>query len=100
MVSTFVDDDGSPVAFDCPDEAPDPEILYLQKKKDRLLLSELEQLAPANRAAIEVCDLQQQSTVDAAVILGVSVAALKSRRSRGRAALRRKLEPQISRQCA
>ena len=93
-------EDGSLVVFDCADERPDPESLYLRKESDQLLWNELERLGSSSREAIEICDLQQVSTVETARLLGVSVAAVKSRRGRGRAALRRSLEAKLCRQCA
>lgn len=93
-------EDGSVIVFDWPDERPDPESVYLRKESDQLLRSELKRLAPTSREAIEICDLQQLSTADTALSLGVTVAAVKSRRSRGRAALRRRLERQLCRECA
>lgn len=92
--------DGCPVIFDWADERPDPESLYLRKESDQLLWNEVERLGSSNREAIEVCDLQQVSAVETALLLGVSVTAVKSRRSRGRAALRRSLQAKLCRQYA
>lgn len=95
-----VSEDGSPVIHDCADGHPDPETLCVQKESHELLWSELERLSPTTRAAIEGCDLQQLSMTETALMLGLTVAAVKSRRSRGPAALRRRLESHLSHQYA
>lgn len=95
-----VGDNGSTVAFDCADDRADPESLCLQKESHQLLWSELDQLVPTNRVALEICDLQESSTLDTALSLGITVAAVKSRRSRARAELRRRLQPRLARACA
>jgi DNA-directed RNA polymerase specialized sigma24 family protein len=48
-------------------------------------------LNPDARAAIELTDLEEQSNAEVALQLGITVAALKTRKVRGRASLRRKL---------
>jgi RNA polymerase sigma-70 factor, ECF subfamily len=77
------------------DSRPDPEITCLQKERSRLLFSELKKLKPATREALELCDLDEQSAREAAVMLGISAIGLKSRRFRGRAMLRQRLEPKL-----
>lgn len=52
------------------------------------------------REALRLCDLQEESTVNTAVVLGISVNALKSRRLRGRVMLRRKLEESQLHNCS
>lgn len=88
-----------PVPLDVPDHRQDLESHYLQRERMELLWKELDSLPSATRAAFDLCDLEQRPTVDAAICLGVSVSALKSRRSRGRARLRRRLEPRLSGCC-
>ena len=85
----------TPVPLDVPDYRQDPESKYLERERRTLLRDELDWLPPITRAAIEICDLEEVSTRDTAVRLGLSVAAVKSRRSRGRATLRRRLEPHL-----
>jgi RNA polymerase sigma-70 factor, ECF subfamily len=74
------------------DPRPGPEANYAQKERSRLLLSALNGLKPETRDALKLCDLDEESTANTALVLGISVNALKSRRLRGRAMLRRKLE--------
>ena len=86
----FAEDESAP-AFDVADLRPDPESLYGTRERGALLSANLNQLRPATRAALELCDLQEQSTRRTALLLGITVSAVKSRRSRGRAELRAKL---------
>ena len=86
----FADDESAP-AFEVPDLRPDPESLYFARERDALLSANLSQLRPASREALELCDLQEESTRRTAFLLGITVSAVKSRRSRGRAELRAKL---------
>jgi RNA polymerase sigma-70 factor, ECF subfamily len=80
-------------SFEIADSKPDPESAYSQKERSSVLFSRVTRLNPALRSAVEVCDLQEESTTATALLLGITVSAVKSRRSRGRAALRRALAP-------
>ena len=82
---------GEAIPMDIPDRRPDPELLYSKVESYELLFSAISRLSPDARAAIELSDLGEQSNTAVALQLGMSVAALKSRRFRGRALLRRKL---------
>lgn len=85
-----------PVSLDFPDPGPDPESNCLERERQELLWKELKCLPSVMRVAFESCDLEQLPTLDAAVCLGISVSALKSRRSRGRAMLRRRLRARLA----
>ncbi|HEX4005822.1 MAG TPA: RNA polymerase sigma factor [Acidobacteriaceae bacterium] len=74
------------------DSRPDPESTYSEKERGIVLFSRVTRLKPSLRRTLEVCDLQEASTTETALLLGITVSAVKSRRSRGRAALRRALE--------
>lgn len=94
---TATDPDGNPtVPFDFADHRQNPEDDYAEQERRRLLRKELNAMASVTRAAIQICDLEQLSTVETAVCLGISVSALKSRRSRGRAELRRRLQVRLA----
>jgi RNA polymerase sigma-70 factor, ECF subfamily len=95
-LSTDTTEEEGALPLQIPDLRPDPESTCLTKERDALLLTRLNQLKPATRAALELCDLQEESTRRTALLLGITVSAVKSRRSRGRAALRRTLECQLS----
>jgi RNA polymerase sigma-70 factor, ECF subfamily len=73
------------------DSRPDPEATYSEKERRIVLFSGIAGLNPSVRSALEACDLQGESTKATALTLGITVPAVKSRRSRGRAALRRAL---------
>jgi RNA polymerase sigma-70 factor, ECF subfamily len=88
--ATGTEDDPSQM-LDVPDSAPGPEKRYFDEEWVQLLHSEINRLKPQERAAIRACDLEEVSLADAAILFGTTVAALKSRRSRGRATLRKKL---------
>jgi RNA polymerase sigma-70 factor, ECF subfamily len=75
------------------DSKPDPESTYSEKERRTVLFGRVTRLNPCLRSALEICDLQEESTAATALLLGISVSAVKSRRSRGRAALRRALAP-------
>lgn len=74
------------------DGRPDPEASFSQREVSGLLVSAMNRLKPAMRDAVQLCDLEERSAIAAAVRLGISKNALKSRRFRGRLALRQKLE--------
>ncbi len=81
--------------LDFQDSRPNPEIVCLQNERSRLLSSELKKVRPAVRKVLELCDLNEQSGPEAATALGISATAVKSRRFRGRAILRQKLESRL-----
>lgn len=78
------------------DWRPSPEATYSQKQRSLLLFSAMERLKPRMRDTLKVCDIDEQPALTAAVLLGVTVNAVKSRRLRGRLALRRRLEYSLS----
>jgi RNA polymerase sigma-70 factor, ECF subfamily len=82
------------------DPRPNPEANYAREERSQLLLAAMDGLKPETREALRMCDLDEQSTVNTAVVLGISVNALKSRRLRGRAMLRRKLERSHTHKCS
>jgi RNA polymerase sigma-70 factor, ECF subfamily len=82
---------GETIPMEFPDSRSDPELLYSKKESYELLFSAISRLTPDARAAIELSDLDEQSNAAVAIQLGISLPALKSRKVRGRASLRRKL---------
>jgi RNA polymerase sigma-70 factor (ECF subfamily) len=82
---------GETIPMDFPDRRSDPEMLLCQKESYQRLFSEIACLNPDARAAIELTYLEEQSNAAVALQLGITVAALKTRKVRGRASLRRKL---------
>jgi len=87
------DDENAIQVLEIADSRPDPESAYSEKERRIVLSRRVTQLNPALRSAVEVCDLQEESNAATALLLGITASAVKSRRSRGRAALRRALAP-------
>jgi RNA polymerase sigma-70 factor, ECF subfamily len=86
-----VTNSGETIPMDFPDGRSDPEMLFCRKESYQLLFSAIARLNPDARAAIELTDLEEQSNAAVALQLGITVAALKTRKVRGRASLRQKL---------
>ena len=84
------DNEDKPVEF--MDRRPNPEAAYSQKQRSDFVFSAIQQLRPRVRDTVRICDLEEQSTGAASGLLGISLSGVKSRRLRGRIALRRKLE--------
>ena len=78
--------------LDPPDPGPSPEDSYSQQEWKQILSRAMNALSPAIRMAIELRDLNELSTGDAAGIMRVSVSAVKARLFHGRKKLRVKLE--------
>jgi RNA polymerase sigma-70 factor (ECF subfamily) len=76
------------VEWDVTDHAANPEQRYAQREIENILASEIRALRPTIRTAIEMQQMQEMSTREAAGRMGISVAAAKSRLFHGRAALR------------
>ena len=74
------------------DSRPNPEHSYFQQERRQLLFSAMSELRPGIRVALQICDLHELSLRETAGILGLSVAAVKSRVNRGRKVLREKLK--------
>jgi RNA polymerase sigma-70 factor, ECF subfamily len=84
------------IQFDLPDPCANPEVQYSDKEQMRILMAEINRLAPATRNAICACDLEEVSVIDTAVLLGVTASSLKSRRNRARSVLRQKLARRLA----
>ena len=81
----------SSVVLEIPDSGPDPEHLYSQQERHRLLFSAIDELRPGTRVALQIYELNERSVTETARVLGLSAAAVKSRITRGRKSLREKL---------
>jgi len=75
------------VEWDVPDPFANPEKLYAQREKERLLRKAIRKLRPTIRQAVEF-QLRELSMEETAGMTGVSVAAAKGRLFHGRRALR------------
>jgi RNA polymerase sigma-70 factor, ECF subfamily len=86
-----VDVEGTASGLEIPDSDPDPEASYLQQEEARILSAAMDKLTPGMRKAIELRDLGELSTEEAARRMGLSVSATKSNVLRGRRKLREAL---------
>ena len=77
--------------LEIPDLDPDPEACYLQREETGILSAAIDTLTPGQRRAIELRDLAELSTEEAARRMGLPVAAVKSRLFHGRRKLREAL---------
>jgi RNA polymerase sigma-70 factor (ECF subfamily) len=81
----------SALVLQIPDSGPSPERTYSQRERELVLSSAMNQLTPAIRTAIQLRELDERSIKESAQMMGVSVAAAKSRVLRGRRKLRKTL---------
>jgi RNA polymerase sigma-70 factor, ECF subfamily len=75
------------------DVGPDPETTYVQKEEAQILSAAMRRLRPGMRGAIELCDLRELSTLEAAARLGVSLGTIKARVFQARRKLGETLRP-------
>jgi RNA polymerase sigma-70 factor, ECF subfamily len=78
--------------LDVEDQGPNPEQLYAQKERQRILSEALDELTPGMRKAIQLRELDERSTEETARIMGISVGAVKARVFHGRRKLRERLK--------
>ncbi len=75
-------------SLEVPDPAAGPEQLALRGELCEALQAELSRLAPDQRLAVVLCDVEGLSYEEIAASMGSSIGTVKSRISRGRARLR------------
>jgi len=81
-----------PLADDDPHEPPPGEIAdVLERFSDQQVIDALQELPQDQRLALLLVDVEQLGQEDAAAVLEVPVGTIKSRTSRGRATLRKRL---------
>jgi RNA polymerase sigma-70 factor, ECF subfamily len=78
--------------IDVEDQGPNPEQLYAQKERQRILSEAISELTPGMRKAFELHELDERSTEETARMMGVSVGAIKARLFHGRRKLRERLK--------
>ena len=71
----------SALPLEFPDSAPNPEDSCLDREQQQVLSAALNKLRPRIRKAIELRDLGELSTGETALVMGLSVAAVKGRGS-------------------
>ena len=77
--------------LDVEDQGLNPEQLYAQEERQRILSEAMNELTPGMRKAIELRELDERSTEETARIMGISVSAVKARVFHGRKRLRKRL---------
>ncbi len=88
--STLGDSD-VPLSTLIPDNGPTPEEVTLSNEREYALSVALGELSPAFREAVVLCDVEGLSYEETAAVTGVGIGTVKSRISRGREELRRRL---------
>jgi RNA polymerase sigma-70 factor, ECF subfamily len=89
----------SAMPLDFLDSAPNPEDSYLDREQEQVLSAALNKLRPGIRKAIELRELGELSTGETALVMGLSVTAVKGRVFHGRRKLRETLSrsPKVDR---
>ena len=77
--------------LDVEDQGLNPEQLYAQQERQRILSDAMNALTPGMRKAIELRELEERSTEETARLMGISVGAVKARVFHGRRKLRERL---------
>jgi RNA polymerase sigma-70 factor (ECF subfamily) len=77
--------------LDVEDQGLNPEQLYAQKERQRILCKAMNELPYGTRRAFQLCDLEERSLEETARIMGISISALKGRMFHGRRKLRERL---------
>jgi RNA polymerase sigma-70 factor, ECF subfamily len=83
--------DESSSRLDVEDQGLNPEQLYAQQERQRILSDAMNELTPGMRKAIELRELEERSTEETARLMGISVGAVKARVFHGRRKLRERL---------
>jgi RNA polymerase sigma-70 factor (ECF subfamily) len=78
--------------IDVEDQGLNPEQLYAQKERQRILSEAMSDLTPGMRKAFELRELDERSTEETAQMMGISVGAVKARLFHGRRKLRERLK--------
>src|SRR6266436_1822496 len=81
----------SALPLEFPDSAPNPEDSCLDREQEQVLSAALNKLRPGIRKAIELRDLGELSTGETALVMGLSISAVKGRVFHGRRKLRETL---------
>jgi len=77
--------------LEIPDSRACPESVFLQGERNRILFAAMDKLSPGIRTVIELRELGELSTKEAARVMGLSVSAVKGRVFHGRRKLHRVL---------
>ena len=86
------EDEQSSHRLDVEDQGLNPEQLYAQTERKRILSEAMNELTPGTRKAIELREIDERSGEETAQIMGISVSAVKARVFHGRRKLRERLK--------
>jgi RNA polymerase sigma-70 factor, ECF subfamily len=84
-------DEETALGLEILDSRPGPESALLQDERSRILSAAMKKLTPRTRKTIELRELGELSTEEAARVMGLSVAVVKGRLFHGRTKLRKVL---------
>jgi len=82
----------APLGLEMSDSRAGPESVFLQGERNRILSAAMNKLTPGIRTAIELRELGELSTKEAARVMGLSVEAVKGRVFHGRRKLHQVLK--------
>src|SRR6266853_330892 len=85
-------DEETTLRLEMRDSRAGPETAFLQSERNQILYEAMDKLTPRTRTAIELRELRELSTAEAARAMGVSVGGVKARVFHGRRKLRRLLK--------
>ena len=85
------DTERSSALLDVEDPGLNPEQRYVQEERQRILSTAMNELTPGTRKVIQLRELDQRSSEETALIMGMSVSAVKTRVFHGRRKLRERL---------
>jgi RNA polymerase sigma-70 factor, ECF subfamily len=89
------DDDVKSIAATFVDQSPNPEQSYWRQERDQFLTEAIDRLSPKLQSTILLYDIKEYSVNETAQILGLTIAAVKSRLNHGREKLRGKMNPRL-----
>jgi RNA polymerase sigma-70 factor (ECF subfamily) len=84
-------DEETGLRLEIPDSRPSPESAFLQDERKRILSAAMNKLTPRTRKTVELRELDELSTEEAARAMGLSVAVVKGRLFHGRRKLHKVL---------
>lgn len=85
-------DSDTPLSSLVPDSGPSPEDVTLSREREYAITRAIGELKDVFREAVVLCDIEGLSYEETAAITGVGVGTVKSRISRGREELRKRLK--------
>jgi RNA polymerase sigma-70 factor (ECF subfamily) len=88
--------EGTALGLQIPDLGPSPERSCSEREREQILSLAMARLTAEKRTAIQLYELEERSFEESAQMMGVSVAAVKSRVFRGRRELRKTLKRYVT----